>query len=136
MPVSFSPGWHGQPKPLSHAASHPKPSLAKKHNSTLSTAAPQRLKPPRRWGRAFTGLHKGANPSTQAAQAHPAPCRVRGAGDARLSRRRRLPHAAQLQADKAVSHVIHNVDFMLAVTIYERAAEVLHLIRNQQCLCL
>lgn len=58
------------------------------------------------------------------------------AGDVRQPRRRRLPHAAQLRADKAVSHVIHNVDFMLAVTVHEGAVEVLHLIRNQQRLCL
>lgn len=79
---------------------------------------------------AFIAINKAANKPTALPDcAHPPSSQ--GAGCARCWR-----GTAQLQADKAVSHVIHNVDFMLAVTTYERAAEVLHLIRNQQCLCL
>lgn len=79
---------------------------------------------------AFIAINKAANkPTALPDRAHPPSSQ--GAGCAR-----RWRGTAQLQADKAVSHVIHNVDFMLAVTTYERAAEVLHLIRNQQCLCL
>lgn len=137
-------GCHRQhPKPLSHAAFHPKPSLGKKQiplaaNRPPFPTTPRKVKPPPGWDGAFLAVNKAAKPP---APSQPKlilpPRRVPASGArARLAQRRRLPRAAQLQADKAVSHVIHNVDFMLAVTIYERAAEVLHLIRNQQCLCL
>jgi len=137
-------GWHRQhPKPLSQAVSHPKPTLVKKRipltaNRTPSTNSPWKPKPPPRRVGAFVGLNKAANPPAPSwSKLILPPRRVQGRGvRARLARHRHLTRMAQLQADKAVSHVIHNVDFMLAVTIYEGAAEVLHLIRNQQCLCL